>query len=590
MRWQGRERFTVLELGFGSGQRFLAIWRAWRDDEQRPNRLVFVAVEPRPVPRAELARLDASSLSADLADLAGQLTEAWPPPTRGLHPLFFDAGRVELLLAFGEVSRLLPALRLQADAIHLCSRPGPAPTGWEPRVLKAIGRRAAVGATLTADGATQPRHDGLRAAGFEVVHLAAGGDSTAPALATTATFAPRFVPPRPVPAPRTALVIGAGLAGAAVAQALARRGVAVTVLEQHATAAAGTSANPAALFHGTVHADDGPYARLFRAAALFAARDFRAAGLAVDGLLRLATAEAAALPDAAGLPADFVRGVGSAEACALAGTRLPSPAWHFASGGWAEPALWVRHALARPGIALRTGVHVARIEHASNADGRSWSAFDGTGDCVAEADLLVLANAEACSPLLAARGHAAWPLQRRRGQVSWWSPAQPHGLRLPVAGDGYAIPLPGGALLCGATRQDDDDDTTVRVADHAENLRRLRSLTGIGPSTGAALSGWVGWRLLSDDRLPIAGAMPLASLPSHPTPRQRLDQPRWLPREPGLFVLTALGARGLTLAPLLGELIAAQATGDAWPLEQDLADAVDPGRWLVRAARNNPVR
>jgi len=49
--------------------------------------------------------------------------------------------------------------------------------------------------------------------------------------------------------------------------------------------------------------------------------------------------------------------------------------------------------------------------------------------------------------------------------------------------------------------------------------------------------------------------------------------------------LTALGARGLTLAPLLGRLVAAQALGAPWPLEQDLADAVDPGRWTVRAAR-----
>jgi len=66
---------------------------------------------------------------------------------------------------------------------------------------------------------------------------------------------------------------------------------------------------------------------------------------------------------------------------------------------------------------------------------------------------------------------------------------------------------------------------------------------------------------------------------------QRLDQARLLPREQGLFVLTALGARGITLAPLLARLVAAQATGSPWPLEQDLADAVDPARWIVRAAR-----
>jgi tRNA 5-methylaminomethyl-2-thiouridine biosynthesis bifunctional protein len=77
--------------------------------------------------------------------------------------------------------------------------------------------------------------------------------------------------------------------------------------------------------------------------------------------------------------------------------------------------------------------------------------------------------------------------------------------------------------------------------------------------------------------------MPLRELPT----AGRRDQARLLPRIPGLFVLTALGARGLTLAPLLGRLVAAQATGTPWPLEQDLADAVDPARWRVRAARRN---
>ena len=247
---------------------------------------------------------------------------------------------------------------------------------------------------------------------------------------------------------------------------------------------------------------------------------------------------------------------------------------------------WVHQALATPGIDLRVGAQVARTVRTAGAGGPTWTAVGPNGATLAAADLLVLASAESCSPLLATAGHAAWPLQRRRGQVSWWLPTRPHGLRLPVAGDGYAIPLPGGALLCGATRQDDDDDPRIRHTDHAENLRRLRRLTGIGPSTGAELQGWVGWRLHSDDRLPIAGAVPAAAMP----PAQRLYQARWLPREPGLFVLTALGARGLTLAPLLGELIAAQATHDAWPLEQGLADAVDPGRWLVRAARRESGR
>jgi tRNA 5-methylaminomethyl-2-thiouridine biosynthesis bifunctional protein len=148
-----------------------------------------------------------------------------------------------------------------------------------------------------------------------------------------------------------------------------------------------------------------------------------------------------------------------------------------------------------------------------------------------------------------------------------------------VAGDGYAIAMPG-TMLCGATRQLDDEDASLRTDDHLHNLQRLQRLTGLnGPAAHMACEGRVGWRVSADDRLPVAGAVPL--LGQHLT----TTQTRLLPRESGLFVLTALGARGLTLAPLMGELVAAQATGTPWPVEQDLADAVDPGRWLVRLAR-----
>jgi tRNA 5-methylaminomethyl-2-thiouridine biosynthesis bifunctional protein len=231
------------------------------------------------------------------------------------------------------------------------------------------------------------------------------------------------------------------------------------------------------------------------------------------------------------------------------------------------------------------GIEVhAIVRHADD-----WQLRDAGGHVLAQAPTLVLAHAAAAARLLAPLGHAPWPLRHSRGQVTHW--AGPTALRLPVAGDGYAIPLQGPGLptglLCGATREAGEPDITgaapaLRDADHHHNLRRLQRLTGLQPPADPAhWQGRAGWRLHSDDRLPIAGALPCVHMPLG----QRMDQPRLLPRERGLFVLTALGARGLTLAPLLARLVAAQASGTPWPLEQDLADALDPGRWIVRSAR-----
>ncbi|NWG73770.1 MAG: hypothetical protein HXY24_04055, partial [Rubrivivax sp.] len=49
----------------------------------------------------------------------------------------------------------------------------------------------------------------------------------------------------------------------------------------------------------------------------------------------------------------------------------------------------------------------------------------------------------------------------------------------------------------------------------------------------------------------------------------------------GLFVCTAFGSRGITWAPLAGALLAAWATGEPFPLEARLVDALDPARFAV---------
>ena len=115
-RWAGRERFVVLETGFGLGNNFLATWDAWRRDPARCQRLVFVSIERHPLRREDLQRAHAGSA---LPDLAAKLIDAWPPLVPGLQALDFDGGAVQLLLALGDVTALLPALRVGADAIFL---------------------------------------------------------------------------------------------------------------------------------------------------------------------------------------------------------------------------------------------------------------------------------------------------------------------------------------------------------------------------------------------------------------------------------------------------------------------------------------
>jgi tRNA 5-methylaminomethyl-2-thiouridine biosynthesis bifunctional protein len=75
----------------------------------------------------------------------------------------------------------------------------------------------------------------------------------------------------------------------------------------------------------------------------------------------------------------------------------------------------------------------------------------------------------------------------------------------------------------------------------------------------APLDGRAGLRAAAKDRLPAAGLV-----------------------AEGLHVLTALGSRGFTSAPLLGEAVAAGICGAPSPLPDDLAVALLPGRAALR--------
>ena len=624
-RWAARAGFTLLETGFGLGNNFLAAWQAWRDDPARPRRLHFVSIEAHPPSRADLRRCHAAS---PWPGLAAALIDAWPPAVDGLHPIDFEDGRVRLLLAFGDAGRIVRELDLAADALLLDGfAPDRNPAMWTRELMQGLSRCLAPGATAATWTVARSVRDALAAAGFEVERVEghgakrqtlrarwaprsdrgppprgvdAAGDaaaaaplSTPPAPATAATSASTpttaaAASRRPPGAAREAIVVGAGRAGASAAFALARQDWAVRVLDRCPEPAAESSGNPGGLFHATVHADEGAHLRLHRAGALWLARRLapwiaagRVAGHA-SGMLQIAADDEDLAPMQAliarhATPPEVAEALDAAEASRRAGIALHRPAWSYPLGGWARPPALVRALLDLPGVSFTGGVEVASLRR----DGSQWELLDAAGAVVDRAPVVVLANADGAARLWP---QAGWPIGRGRGQLSIW-PASPDTPRLgcPLSGAGYAITLPDGSLLAGATATAGDTDPALRDADHDFNRARLQRLTGWDAPAPAA--GRVGWRVQAPDRLPIVGAVPAPGAAS-----ARPTQARWQPREPGLFVLTALGSRGLVLGPLMGEVLAAWVSGSPMPIEARLRDAIDPARWIVRAARQGAGR
>jgi len=586
-RWAGAERFVILETGFGLGLNFLATWQAWRA-ARSSGRLHYVSAEKHPFRRDDLASLLAPY--PELADLADELLQQWPPLTPGFHRLHFDHGRVTLTLLLGDAQALLPQLAAVVDAVFLDGfAPARNPDLWSPAVLTAISRRCGRGATLATWSVAGELRRTLQQAGWRLERRPgfAGKREMLTGILENA------VSPAPTPetgargGERHAIVIGAGLAGAAVSERLADRGWQVEIFERHAAPAQEASGNPAGILLPHLAKDDALAARLSRACYLYALRrfaDLAAIRWSPCGVLQVARDAAhetlqRATVQQLKLPADFADFLERDAAAALIGRDVVHGGWWFPGGGWVSPASVCDALLAAGGESVRRhfGMEVDSLRQTEDG----WQAFDAAGRLLADAPHVILANAHAANRLLP----RALPLTPIRGQVSYLPASWQERLsflRHVVCRAGYVTPPAAGTVCVGASFDSGDTDMTLRAADHAGNLQRLEELLP-GAAVGIdamQLDGRVGLRSAAPDRLPLVGTLP--DLETAADASATLDS---LPRKAGLHALLGLSARGMVWAPLAAELLASRLCGDPLPLERDVVRAIDPARFHWRALR-----
>jgi len=553
-RWRGRDRFVIVETGFGIGLNFLAAWQAWREDPARPRRLHFVSVELAPFAAADLERAAASF--AELAPLARALAASFPPPLAGFHRLAFDDGRVTLTLVFGDARATLPQLVARADAFFPDGfAPARNPAMWSPELVRELARLAAPGATLATWTVAGGVRAALRGAGFEVEKRAGFGGKREMLVGRYAADAAPLATPRE----RRAAVVGAGLAGALAAHALADRGWDVELIDAQLEARA-----PAVgLLRPVANLRDAVNAQVSRAAFLYALQRYASMpGLEWRrrGVLQLAddadeAERFAAIARSLGYPPEFLELVDADRARAIAGRAVRGGGWWFPGGATVTPASLVAASLAAAGASARRrfGKRAMRLER----EGGAWRVLDIADRVLSETPVVVLANAQDAQRLAP---EARLALSRVRGQVSYLPPDPTRTLEVVVSGTGYAAPIAGGGHCVGASYHHGDDDTAVRMSDHAQNLARAESMlpgftAGLEP---AALTGWTGFRTTVPDRLPIFGAT----------------------ATPGICIATGLGSRGLLWGPLGAELLACELEADPLPLGRDHAGAVSPRRFL----------
>jgi tRNA 5-methylaminomethyl-2-thiouridine biosynthesis bifunctional protein len=546
-RWSGRRRFTVGELGFGTGLNILALLELWRDHRPPGGHLSIFSVEAEPLSADEARR--ALGAWPELAPAAAPLLARWPGRRSGFHRVALPEYDATLDLAMMDADAALGAWSGHADAWFFDGfAPAVNPAMWSDELMALVAARSAPGAVAATYTVAGQARRALAAAGFSLERRPGFGAKRERLEATL----PGAPPPDPA-APRIA-IIGAGIAGAALALAFRAHGCEPRVIEAE-RAGAGASGNLAALVTPRLDAGLAAPAQLHAQAFDHAARLFERLGGAVlaRGVIQLEAGPRDAARFGKIAASDlFEPGAvafwDEARVSAVLGEAAP-PGLRLATAPLIDPAI-VLEAWA-PRVEIAT---VARLEYECGA----WRLHGADGCGLGEADIVCLATGADLARL--------WPeapIQLVRGQLSF-AP----GVDAPiVAGSAYVGPAAGGAVF-GATYDRDDDSAEWRPADDLRNLATIGALLpGLASRLARAeISGRASVRAATPDQQPLAG---------------------WI--APGLLVLGALGSRGFTLAPLLAEHLAALALGLPSPLPAALAGVVSPDRFALRARRRGLV-
>ncbi|MGV0960597.1 MAG: FAD-dependent 5-carboxymethylaminomethyl-2-thiouridine(34) oxidoreductase MnmC [Limnohabitans sp.] len=559
----------VLQTGFGHGLDFLQAWHAWQHTPERPECLFVTALtEQAPSPTDIL-----NAASAALQPLAAQLAAACRGLLPGVHRLVLAGGQVQLTLCIGPTDKLLRELDVCADSVLLS---GDLFTPYNRlHLLQAVSRLCRRGTRVHLSAKAGPSADEWAQCGFVL-------DENLQSATYAPTWAPRSrVRQAPTPQRREALVLGAGLSGSAVAHSLALRGWSVTVLDQGDAVGAGASGLLAGLAAPHVSPDDSVLSRITRAgvrATLQRARQCLESGTdwALTGVLEHRVEGKRSLPSGDAWPPEGHEWSTHADAHQVgqAGLAKGSPALWHALAGWLRPRQLVAAQLQTPGVTVKWQQSVQSVAR----EGDAWVVRDANGNALGKAPLLVIACAFEGLSLLQTLPGVTIPLNPLRGQISYGlvdaltGAQREHLPPFPVNGHGsfiHGVPTPDGPAgwYIGSTFERNCVQAPVRTEDHAANQQRLATLL---PDLGEAMAsqfgpkhvhGWAGLRCTLPDRLPAVG----------PVDRQGL---------PGLWISAGMGARGISLAVLCGELTAAWLENEPLPLAPSLAKHLAAERFI----------
>ncbi|NVH46894.1 bifunctional tRNA (5-methylaminomethyl-2-thiouridine)(34)-methyltransferase MnmD/FAD-dependent 5-carboxymethylaminomethyl-2-thiouridine(34) oxidoreductase MnmC [Photobacterium damselae] len=641
-RWNdfSRRRFVVAETGFGTGLNFLALWQQFKafraeNPDATVKELHFISFEKFPVTLDDLKKAHLSW--PELSDLAQQLHAHYPPAVADCHRIILEDGLITLDLWFGDIQDCMPQVWTGDEGIvDAWFLDGFAPSKnlamWNLDVYKGMRNLARSGCTLATFTAAGFVRRELIEAGFEMKKAKGFGHKRE---MLTGTIGERTAPSNTKPwyhisaraendtaqALNDIAIIGGGVASAATALSLVRRGQTVTLYCKDEKPAQGASGNKQGAVYPLLNGNHNALSRFFAPAFVFARQFVEQAAqnsqfdhdwcgvvqLAFGGYTSLLVSrdgskehqekEAEMLNKqrikldkmlAGGFPNELICALDHQQTREVTGVETGFDGVNYPLGGWLCPKELTRalieQAQATGLLTLHTQSEVCKLQQERD---QRWQLQFSDGQSKQHA-CVVIANGHCFTDF---EQTAKIPAYSVRGQVSHIPTNEQLGkLKTVLCYDGYLTPEnPHSHTHCiGASYDRNSVDLAFSEQNQHDNRQRLiDSLPQAEWAKSVDVSdnqARVGVRCATRDHLPFMGNVCRYDelLTQYENLKEMQACADKVPVYNNLFALIGLGSRGLSSAPLVGEMMASQICGDPLPMPLSVLEALHPGRMWVR--------
>ena len=612
-RWVNYQEahFVIAETGFGTGLNFFAVTTLFREFRQKHpdsplKRLYFISFEKYPL---LLDALQQAHLAyPQFSHLAQHLQQHWLNPIQGCYRFHFDETTLDLW--FGDVAENLPQLgdymNSKIDAWFLDGfAPSKNPDMWNEQLYQQMFRFTKLQGTFATFTAASAVRKGLENAGFNIKKRKGfgkkreclSGQKTQEKLTALSTS---WFHSQPANLKEQDIaIIGGGVASLCTAISLVKRGAKITIYCEDEQTALNASGNKQSAFYPQLSDDNERNIRFYIHAFAYGHQFLQWAiqqqiefehefcGVALCAYNEKAESKLNKIA-ALNLPSDLYQSLNQTELSKKVGLPLPFGGGFIPQGAWLAPRQLVQHAFAfleKQGVQIKTSQKVTALSQTEHG----WQITTAENETFCH-EVVVLANGHKLTEFEQTQKLPLYPV---RGQVSQ-IPTSEKLLKLKtvLCYDGYLTPVDQAKTshCIGASHVRDNATREFSLTEQQENQQKIQQNIPEEWTKEVDTSGnlaRIGVRCSVRDLTPIIGAVPHFS--AQQTQYQNLFnlRRRKQPIEqaenyPNLYLIGALGSRGLTSAPFLGETLASLIYGEPLPMSEDLIHNLMPNRSWVR--------